>query len=379
MKSGHIVFIINLLQDINIIRPLVFMAAKDLGRRTLFLVSSTFRKLDTTGLWQQEMVEIVSETHAAIVDFDHEIDALRALSDKNGLLIAASESHLKPHLSVHNLFRAAPARFLKVTLQHGFECVGFLQSRDQNLAHGKNITFAADIICGWCEEERLTSITPSQRHKLYVTGPTAVLQMPAPSKTKELLEMGLVCENMHSPRLNIAGNFKMDFLAIFADYCTALRAEGRKVALRPHPGGQYMLKKNVPLQKNVIISNAPIYKTDLSRYAYGISAPSSILIDMVLAGIPTAVWQDQGNVMDLGNYAGLTRISSLNEWLDFSREAVAHPERFLNVQHRFIERQQMRTSPELVYRRYAALLNSFAPATPAKLTYISGSRPEGVL
>lgn len=365
MKTADVVFVINLLQDINIIRPLAYMAARDLERRTLFLVSGAFRKRDKSGIWQQELAEIARDTQGEIADFGHEFEALRALRDKTGVLIAASESHLNAHKPVHDLFRVAPSRFLKVTLQHGFECVGFLQSRDQNLAHGSHITFAADIICGWCEAERLTSIAPSQRHKLYVAGPPAVLQIPMAGKSTERQRPGLVCENMHSPRLNVAGNFKVSFLDIFAKYCTALGADGQKVALRPHPGGQYTLKNNVPLPGNVVINNAPIYKVDLSRYAYGISAPSSILIDMVLAGIPVAVWQDEGSVMDLGNYEGLTRIGSLNDWLDFSREAVAHPERFLEAQQRFIEQQRMQTVPESVFRRYAALLNaSVAPATP---------------
>lgn len=356
MKSGHIVFVINLLQDINIIRPLAYMASRDLGHRTLFLVTGAFRKRDKSGIWQQELAEIIRDTHAEVINFDHEFDALKALQDKSGLMIAASESHLNAHKPVHDLFLFAPSQFQKITLQHGFECVGFLQSRDQDMAHGTNITFAADTICGWCDAERLTAIAPSQRHKLYVTGPTAVLQMPLEGSNKDPLGIGLVCENMHSPRLNVAGDFKTSFLSIFGDYCFALQAEGRKVALRPHPGGQYTLKNNVPLPENVVINNVPIYKTDLSRYAYGISAPSSILIDMVLAGIPTAVWQDQDSIMDLGNYEGLTRISSLNDWLEFSKEAVSRPNQFIEQQDRFLKAQKLHYNEKEVYQSYSKLL-----------------------
>lgn len=356
MTTRHIVFVINLLQDINILRPLAYMAARDLRVKPFFLVTSAFRKRDKTGVWQQELDEIVLNTQSEVANFDDEFDALNALNNKTGMLIAASESHLNAHKPVHDLFRIAPSRFQKVTLQHGFECVGFLQSRDQDLAHGSNITFAADIICGWCSEDRLSSIAPSQRHKLYVAGPTAVLQTPAKGKSLDRSGTGIICENMHSPRLNVAGDFKTDFLDIFSDFCNALQEEGRKVVLRPHPGGQYTLKNKVSLEKNVEINNAPIYKVDLSQYAYGISAPSSILIDMVMAGIPTAVWQDGGNVMDLGNYEGLTRISSLQDWLDFSHQAVSNPEQFIEAQQKFIARQELVTSAEVVYHRYATLL-----------------------
>lgn len=363
----EIVFIINLIQDINILRPLVTIASRDLQQNTVFLVTTAFIKRDKEGIWQEELAQIAIDNGTAIHYFEDAFEALKLLEGKKGLLIAASESHLNAHKPVHDLFHIAPSSFLNITLQHGFECVGFLQSHDQNLAHGENITFAADIICGWCEEGRLTSIAGSQLSKLYVTGPTMVLQTNAKRDPKNSLGMGLVCENMHSPRLNVAGNFKLDFLSMFDSFCGSLNKEGKKVTLRPHPGGQYVLKNNVPLPENVILNNAPIYKIDLSHYAYGISAPSSILIDMILAGIPVAVWGDSGSIMDLGNYEGLTKISTLNEWLNFAKEAVEHPERFIERQERFLEKQLMRTRPEEVYKRYATLLNtSIEPTVPQK-------------
>lgn len=366
MKSGHVVFVVNLLQDINILRPLAYMAAQGLKRRTLFLVTEAFRKRDKTGLWQRELREIAEENACKVVFFDHAQDALTELYGKSGVIVAASESHLSAHAPVHELFLATPSSFVRVTLQHGFECVGFLQSRDQDLAHGRNITFAADVICGWASPERLTSVVPSQRHKLYVAGPTAALQQwPAREDAAGRAEMGLVCENMHSPRLNVAGDFKTDFLEMFGRFCGELAKAGRKVALRPHPGGQYTLKNKVELADNVVLSNSPIYRTDLSKYAYGISAPSSILIDMVLAGIPTAVWQDEGSIIDLGNYRGLTRISTVEDWLAFDRAAREDAGPFIEKQQAFLEARQLLVAPADVYTRYANLLDmerTFVPA-----------------
>lgn len=356
MSQRHIIFLVNLLQDVNILRPLILMAGREVSCSTHLLVTEAFRKRDKTGIWQRELGEIVTEAGASISFYEHEFDALRLLSGKGGVMFAASESHLGAHKQVHDVFRLAPSSFVRVTLQHGFECVGFLQSKDQNMAHGKSITFAADIICGWCDPARLTSVVPSQRPKLYVTGPTAIIQSGPKGGAKAPLGMGLVCENMHSPRLNVAGDFKSDFLSMFGGFCEALQKRGEKVTLRPHPGGQYVIKNKVELAPNVELNNSPIYKVDLSRYAYGISAPSSILIDMVLAGIPTAVWQDETGVMDLGNYEGLTRISKLDEWLEFSREATVNPRRFLERQREFLEKQKMLTQPEVVAARYANLM-----------------------
>ncbi|HNI06701.1 MAG TPA: glycosyltransferase [Thiobacillaceae bacterium] len=358
MTTRQAVFLVNLLQDVNVLRPLIFMAVRELHSPVLILVTIAFRKRDKSGVWQRELAEIVAETGADISFFENDHEALHHLSGKTGVLVAASESHLSAHKPIHDLFLLAPRGFLRVTLQHGFECVGFLQSQDQNLAHGRHITFGADLVCGWCEADRLNSLVHSQRHKLVVAGPTSVIQPRSGEQVGGTQEMGLVCENMHSPRLNVAGDFKSDFLDLFGDFCQALQSKGRKVALRPHPGGQYVIKNKVALAANVELQNEPIYKVDLARYAYGISAPSSILVDMILAGIPVAVWQDADSVMDLGNYEGLTRISSLDEWLAFCEAAITRPEPFLEAQARFLERQKLLTRPEDVHARYAAVLGA---------------------
>lgn len=354
MNNRVVVLVINLLQDINIIRPLAYIAHRDLKKNVIFLVTHYFLKRDTNGVWKKELNEIANETNAYIKYYVEMYEVLHLLKNKTGVIISASESDLDAHKAIYDLFEILPSQFLKVTLQHGFECVGFLQSHDQNMAHGNSVAFAADIICGWCNKERLTSIIPSQLSKLIVTGPTLVLQSNFENSSKK--SMGIVCENMHSSRLNTAGNFKIEFMDIFANFCKNLKKNNRRVTLRPHPAGQYMLKNNVILENNVEIENAPIYKVDLSSYEYGISAPSSILIDMILAKIPVAVWQDKGSLMDLGNYEGLTKITNLNEWIQFSKDAITKREYFIEKQEEFLKKQLMLVSQESVYKNYMNLL-----------------------
>jgi hypothetical protein len=329
------------------------MAANDLQLPILILVTEAFHKRDKTGLWQMELDEISLGASAKLHFFANEFQALKILNGISGVIIAGSESHLNAHKPVHDLFRAAPSCFTKITLQHGYECVGFLQSYDQDIAHGTGITFAADIICGWCPPERLTAVAPSQRHKLRVTGPASVLQKPSGGKR---LDIGIVCENMHSPRLNTRGDFKTDFLDIFSRYCQELVKDERSVTLRPHPGGQYTIKNNLAVARNVVINNDPIYKVDLSTFSYGISAPSSILIDMIFADIPTAVWCDSNAVMDLGNYEGLIRISSLEDWLRFTQEAIQRPEELLDRQRAFLKKQKLLIDKDKVYHNFASLV-----------------------
>ena len=366
----HAVFLINLVQDVNILRPLVVMAARDLGLVAEVLVTRKFAGRDQQGIWQRELAELSETAGVPITVFDDERHAAECLAGRGGIIMAASDTNFEGHRPVHDVMRLAPSSFVKITVQHGFECIGFLQGRDHDLAHGREVTFAADIVCGWSESDRLTAMVDSQRPKLHVSGPTFVLQQPARAVKRG--ESGIVCENLHSVRFRTAGNFAPDFVGTFEAFCAALARDQREVVLRPHPGGQYVLKNELQLPPNVRLSNHPIYKVDLSRYAYGISAPSSILLDMVVAGVPTAVWRDPGGVIDVGNYRGLTEISSVGDWVEFSRAATAHPERFVEQQSRFLEQQKMPLDPADVYRRFSTLMAEAAhnpitvAARPAK-------------
>lgn len=366
--TGHAIFLLNLLQDVNIVRPLVFMTAREMNVPTTLLVSRAFIHRDKFAIWRDELEELHQATGARISIFEHAYEAAFVMQDKSGFIVAASESGLPAHTLTHDVLRLAPSGLVKITLQHGFECVGFLQSKDHVLAHGLGVTFAADIVCGWCEEPRLTSMTPSQKAKLYVSGPPFVLQVRRGDGSVQSPPVGLVCENLHSVRLNVQGDFKTDFVQVFTAYCAELEKQKRDVALRPHPGGQYVLKNDVTLPANAVINNNPIYKVDLSRYAYGISAPSSVIIDMVMAGIPVAVWTDAAGTMDSGNYKGLAEISTLDQWVEFSRQAVAEPEVFLERQEEFIRRQLMPTDPAEVHGRFADLFSAILKpaATPAR-------------
>jgi len=354
MQKYHAIFLINLLQDINILRPLIYMAARDLGFYTELLLTREFTERDKQGSWQRELSEIGTATGALVITVNNHIEAFQLLQSKTGLLIAGSESNLSAHAPTHQIFQIAPASFLKVTLQHGFECVGFRQSREHDLAHGTDVSFAADVLCGWCESPGLTSMLPSQRPKLYVTGPSTILQMRG-TTAEVAAKTGLVCENMHSVRLNATGNHKAEFITVFNEFCKAEEDRGRQVTLRPHPGGQFVLKNKLALLPNVSLNNHPVYKVNLKNYCWGISAPSSVLIDMVLAGIPVAVWRDQTGVMDADNYAGLTEVSTGSDWIDFSREAELHPARYLDKQKAFLESRLMLTNPADIYDRFARL------------------------
>ena len=100
-------------------------------------------------------------------------------------------------------------------------------------------------------------------------------------------------------------------------------------------------------------------------YAYGISAPSSVLIDMVLAGIPTAVWQDEDSIVDATNYEGLTVISGVADWLSFRRDVRIRPQVFTQRQDAYLRRSGLLTDPAIVRQRFVQLLTGGLRAASA--------------
>lgn len=376
IEEAHVVLILDLLQDFNILRPLACLAAEETTMPVAILVSKRFYDRDSQGLWSAELSDLAKLTGASIVPFQTDFEVYDFLAGKRGLLFAGSESNLNAHATSHRIFRCAPSAFLRVTLQHGYECVGFLQNREQSMAFGADVRFAADVVCSWMGAEHLRHLRPSEKSKLLVTGPSARIgsgrqkpRIPAPPGGT-----GIVCENLHSVRMNIAGDFKAGYMDTFFALAKAEEKNGREIALRPHPGGQYVIRNGIKLPENVVLNNEPMYRANLSGYAYGISAPSSVLIDMVLAGIPTAVWHDGASKIDTGSYAGLAQVSTFEEWRGFAEEAIADPGPFLARQAEFLERTGIVTDTATVRQRFLDLFwAAGGQPAPRRLLFLANS------
>jgi hypothetical protein len=364
-EGRSVVFLLNLVQDVNILRPLVYLTRRETGARVRLLVSDAFIKRDRHKIWQREVAVLARATDASLHLYGSPAEAHAVLAGGSGMIFAASESNLPAHHETSGVFQVAPRSYLRVTLQHGLECIGFVQSREHTMSHGRNVSFAADVVCSWFELESLSSLTASERSKLYVTGPPTLLQQTTAHPANSRRGEGLVCENMHSVRLRASGDHKSSFMETFFAFCRAMDSRGEEVTLRPHPGGQYLLKNKVELPGNVKLNMLPLYETNLSAYRFGISAPSTIIFDMVLAGIPVAVWRDPAGIMDASNYDGLTEISTLDDWLAFERDVRLRPEMILERQRMFLQRLRMPTDPDEVYRRFARLIVAALAGLPS--------------
>lgn len=369
LVAPRLVFLFDLIQDINVLRPIVRVLASETRCDLLLLVSHKLRRRDRTGVWAAELAELAQQTGARMETFDSTLLAVRHLQGRHGLIFSASETDLPAHEINHDVFRAAPSGYVRVTVQHGFECVGFRQNCEQTIAHGDQVRFAADVLCGWGPVEGMTHLCASERAKYVELGPTMVLDRLFDRPRREPgPQLGLVCENLHSVRMRTTGDFQETYIDAIRQFAASEAREGRKLALRPHPGGQFVIKNAVALPATVELANVAMYKTDLKRFAFGISAPSSVLIDMVMAGIPTAVWTDSDRVIDTSAYAGLTQVSGVEEWAAFARQAVNDPAPILERQRRFLDDNGLHTGPEQVRER---LLNLVA----GLLQPLSGGRP----
>jgi hypothetical protein len=262
-----------------------------------------------------------------------------------------------PHYWTHDFFKALPNSFLKVTLQHGFECVGFLHNAAHDAAYGKEIRFAADVVVGWFAEQRLASLHPSQRAKLYVAGPPIIIEPKSPRRTDATrATKGMVCENLHSVRFTAPAVYET-FLAQFAAFAERFCATGARIDFRPHPAGRFTDRLGLTLPDGVERNGRPLYEQDLGAFDFAISPPSSILFDFVVANVPTAVWVDAEGRMDFANFAGLETVSCADEWWSFAERSSRERDSILANQKQFVDGLGIPTD---VVRRYTELMSRVA-------------------
>ncbi|ODN68560.1 hypothetical protein [Methylobrevis pamukkalensis] len=352
MSRPSVVFHVDLVQDVAVLRPLMRLARQEGDLDLALLVTKRFAGLDATGLWAGELDRLCAELGVVRETYGSEVEALARLADRRGLVIAGSESSVSNHVLTHRLMRVLPPCLLGVTLQHGLECVGFLHNERHDATAGLDVRFGADVVVGWFAPERLAALPACERSKLFVAGPTALIDgRPSPRPDVIPPRRGIVCENLHSVRFATDG-LKRRFIDVFRGFAGAMAAIGTQTVLRPHPAGRFTERNAVDLPGNVARSTGPLYDEDLTAYGFAISAPSSVLLDFVLARVPVAVWIEGGEV-DASNFAGLPTVSSLDDWTAFAQAALARPAELLAGQEAWLSGLAM---PADVRTRYVELL-----------------------
>lgn len=353
------IFLINLNQDVAVSRPVARFFRREGLLDIVFLITAPFRKRDKSGLWFGEVMELTQELQGEAIEVDEPVDAVRALAGRSGLILSASESALSAHDFAHAVFLGAPPTVTRITLQHGLECVGFNHNAAHNQTFRHFIGMAGDVAASWFEIDALHSIQPDQLAKTIPVGPPIALEAPPATAAHRRLRRydvevhGLVCENLHSVRFG--EHDRSSFVAHLLSFARQMEANNGTLELRPHPGGRYLEKNKAPLPANVVMNRSPLYKQSLDKFAFCISGASSVVFDMVWAGVPVAVWGSRERGVDVGIYSSLTFVSTEQEWLDFALSASRNPEPFLKIQAEYIDR--LRLPPDIPerYRRLAEL------------------------
>ena len=346
-------FHFGLVQDVGVLRDLVLLAASSPSRDIHLLVSARFADLDDEdGRWMGEIERLGAQIGVVPFVYESPFDCLRYLGAGRGLIIAGSESDARAHRDAHELFRAVPGRMRTVTLQHGFECVGFLHNARHDATAGRAVRFAADIAVGWFDLEQLYSVSSTERDKIFVAGPPSLIEGATRSAEPNAEPPGLVCENLHSVRF-VNGRMREAFLETFLEFAERLKMIGQKLVLRPHPAGRFTQRKGVALPDNVEVSRDPLYDMDLTAFRYAISAPSTILFDFAMAGVPVATWVDSGGQVDAHNFDGLSKVATVDDWWRFHLAASWERDLLVEQQDEFIRSLHL---PEDIRGRYEQLL-----------------------
>ncbi len=326
---SDIYFILNLLQDLNILRPLAYLICDDLDLKVKFILTNGFIKRDRNKLYINELNKMQNQISIDIIKSPTALVLYNLFNDSpRGLLVSASESYLYAHYETNEILQLAGNNIRTITIQHGFECVGFLTSINHKRVYGNYIGFSADIICGWLPISLQRELLNTSKNRYLATGPSSSINSTSKRKLLPISNIkippigtGIICENIHSVRFSNSSSSRQ-FIDIFYDLAKLLEKQDKYLALRPHPGGQFKktISTNKNLPKNVIIDNNLSFNVEWSSYEFGLSSPSSVLFDMFFSNIPVCLWIDSEDSVDSSLLNSFPKLTSIEQIYTFCME-----------------------------------------------------------
>ncbi|HEV7913740.1 MAG TPA: hypothetical protein VGP22_08225 [Albitalea sp.] len=327
--SARAVFVLDLIQDFEVLRPTLARAAGPFGplRPTVavtdrVLASHTWDGiklfLDVLGIpWFKPLSPA---------------DVGAALGSQRSLLVTASETSAPGHVFSHTACRAAPPRAIRVTMQHGYECVGLRHHRAHDQQFPQGVRFASDVILTWRPVGELPDLHPADRDKCLAVGVTKAIAeraadllearwnaLPTPDPT-ELKSNGalLLAENLHSVRFAAPQRYQR-FIRFIEQ---AHELKGLPVVVRSHPGKRTLEKTKA--DRPFAFLEGPLVAEHFLASRGLVSPPSTIVLDAALCARPAAVWTDAVQLGDAENYRGLPTVTTIH---DLGPAVLEQPER----------------------------------------------------
>ncbi|HSW07417.1 hypothetical protein [Aquabacterium sp.] len=323
------VFVLDLVQDFEIIKGQMARAAQP-GAPMQACVAVTERML-RSHLWP--LVEQFLQVHE-LPWFTplSPADVAAALGSGKSLLITAAESSAPGHSFSHLACRSAPPRALRVTFQHGYECIGLRHHRAHDLQFPEGVRFASDLVFTWRTPDDLPNLHPADRGKCIAVGVTkaiaeraarlqelawhdAAADMPLPgagsgagagagagvgARSGADGEPALiVAENLHSVRFASPQRYQR-FLDFIADTHAAI---DWPIVVRSHPGKRTLERRQDGSAYRFL--HGQLGAEHLQAGLGLVSPPSTIVLDAAMCTAPAVLWSDAAGLGDVENYRGL--------------------------------------------------------------------------
>lgn len=320
----NVVIVLDLIQDFEVLRPLVTRCAQSPAWSNLWISISD--RVMTSHMWPQISIYLDVMQIRWFKPISP-LDVVNVLGGERAVLITASESSANGHKFSHTVCQLANRKTFKITVQHGYECVGLRhhQAHDASLPEG--VRFASDVVFTWSATDQLTNVHPSDRAKCI---PVGIVKSGAQESAVEdhigqqlmhtygtfrqtaLHRRILVAENLHSVRFVDANRYQR-----FLEFIRGLEADSLfDLTLRSHPGKRTLECDDTFKGYNFL--KGTMRSQHFQAFDAFVSPPSTIVLDAVLAGVPTAIWSVRKQLGDCENYAQIPVLNSSSEigsWL----------------------------------------------------------------
>jgi hypothetical protein len=338
LRNQDVVFVFDLLQDFEVLKPIVEAHANVVGSR-FFSAIVTDRVLAAT-IWPT--LEAFLKAYSIQVYYPKNTLEAAACLPSQCVLFTASESSANGHKFSHELCLLASPNVLKCTFQHGYENVGLRHHMTHNMSAPKGIRYASDIIFTWTHQEQLVDAHPSDLAKCLPVGVIKALTVDAIDARENLVNQitdwdftegdrdendtrpanVLLCENLHSVRFKdpmLSDAYKQVMYHLQHSPYADLK-------VRSHPGKK-LLEKD-PTFASFKFLGGELTCAQLVKYDFLLSPPSTIILDAVLSGVSVAIWSATKNSGDLENYKTLPNFENAEDLIDL---LVINKEQNINI------------------------------------------------
>ena len=320
-RARRAVFVFDLVQDVEILQDLVRRAATGEDGITP-IAAVTDRVLQShVGAEFKQFLQALDVPWFRPIGA---VDVAAALGGPGGILLTASESTAPGHSFARSCCRIAPVRTLRVTFQHGFECIGLLHHRAHDLQFPQGVRFASDVIFTWRRPDQLPQLQGTDAGRAVAVGVTKGIAHSAErirlsewghsagvTSDEAWLGLGktsgalLVAENLHSVRFSSPARYRR-----FLQFIEKLTARhDTNVLIRSHPGKRVLERKGGGESHRFL--EGTLRAEHLRGIGGLVSPPSTIVLDAALCSAPVAVWTDSAAIGDVSNYRGLPHVRDL--------------------------------------------------------------------